>query len=477
MHSHKNFLMMSPAVTVPVLFLAAVFYCTGCKKEPALQQHARPELVITASDTARLRSASIHFFKDTVYILATDLTRDSGQTLQIDAGVICKVNDRLSIIINPGARIEARGTAADPIIFTSSAPAGSAGPIGSSSTTGEHAWHGIRIYGNYPNQDNIDNTPAGTGILSYVRIEFAGTSNDNFTAFPALLLQNIGKGTQIDHIQVSYSVDYNSFGIYNGDFNASNLVSFASGGTDFYITDGYKGMLQHLLASRHPYFPTQNPTAPPVQGLAGVFIEGAGTLPAISNLSVIGPDLQQGTNSIYSDTISAGLFGNLNGHRVASLVTRGGCKFHIRNSIFLGFPKGGWYLDDNATAQWVADGSSDLSYCILHSNDSSRVFYLPAGVYPGAGSPQFKDFELQSQFGNEVFGNSGQFMLADPFNFFGVLNFQPRTGSPLLNKANFDIAPFTDPFFQKGSYRGALGTDNWLQGWTNFIPAQTNYNN
>jgi len=49
-------------------------------------------------------------------------------------------------------------------------------------------------------------------------------------------------------------------------------------------------------------------------------------------------------------------------------------------------------------------------------------------------------------------------------------------GSPVLTGANFEETPFSDPFFNKVSYVGALGTDNWLKDWTNFMPLRTRYN-
>jgi hypothetical protein len=443
----------------------------GCKKETVFKTYAKPEITINANDT-RLTDRIIHFFKDTVYVLAANLSRHNGEVLIIDAGVLVKVNDGLSVTINPGARIEARGTTAEPIVFTSSAYKGSQGFV-SYTTTTEHSWLGMAIYGNYPG--GIDSTPAGTGILHYMRIEFAGRSynQSNFQTLPPLLLQNIGKGTSIENIQVSYSVASNSIEISGGNFNAHNLVSYASGGTDFYLKDGYTGMLQNLLAYRHPFFSPQLSSG---TTLAGLLIDGPSTFPAISNITVLGPDLQIGTNPKYLDTISAGPFGTVNGSRVASLVIRGG-QFHIRNSIFLGFPKGGFYLDERNSAISLQQNVSDFTYSIVHCNDSARAFYLSPDVYPPYTSRDLKDFMMQPGFNNQLFFSSSPFILTDPYNYDFNPNPLPQAGSPLLTGANFETTVFSDPFFGKVSYRGALGSENWLQGWTNFIPLQTNYNN
>ena len=436
-----------------VLIGAGLF--SGCTKDPGFFQKARPEVTIRSTDS-RLQSNTIHFAKDTVYILATDLTREAGQLLSIEAGTLIKINDGLSITINPDAVIEAKGTATEPVVFTSAAYMGGAGK-------NPRFWNGIHIYGNYLTNGT------SSGNLSHVRIEFAG--GDQFNFLPSLLLSNLSKETTVENIQVSYSNYTSSFGFYGGNVNAGNLVSYASTGTDFYIREGYKGMLQNLLAWRHPYFPERIPSpSSPFNALAGVFIEGAETLPVISNATVIGPDLQKGTGYYYTNELSPTA-------RVAALVTTGGSKFHICNSVFMGFPKVGWYMDDQSSAIALNNGESDLTYSIVHSNDPSTAFYLPGNVYHPYTSDDFKAFALQPKFGNQLFLNSAEFVFTDPFNYDNNPDALPQAGSPLLSGSNFDSPVFSDPFFKKVNYRGASGSDNWMQGWTNFDPLRTNYNN
>jgi hypothetical protein len=201
--------------------------------------------------------------------------------------------------------------------------------------------------------------------------------------------------------------------------------------------------------------------------LAGLFIEGVDTYPFISNLTVIGPDLQKGTNFIYQ---------GVNIDRVASIITTGSAKFRIRNSAVFGFPVGGYYLDNAATALSLADEESELTFTVLHANDTNKVFYLASSAYPPFGSDDLKQFLLQPQFGNSVFESSSEFMLEDPFNYDGKPNPLPRAGSPLLSGADFGGA-FDDAFFEKVVFRGFAGTQNWLENWTNFLPLTTNYNN
>lgn len=441
-------------IVLPILLL----YVQACKKYSPYTR-IKPEFLITGND-GRLTSHSIHLSRDTVYVLAVNLVRDSGQELVIDAGTLIKVSDNISITIQPGATIQAKGTATDPIVFTSSAATGSAGSgTQGNGVVGLHTWKGIRIFG------NAGVSTAGSGIFNYVRIEFAGADgygNPLPPYYASFLLNNVTSATSIEHVQVSYSFMNPSFEFAGGDCNARYLVSYAGVGTDLNLHQGYTGKLQHILAYRHPYFPDPS-SAYLGSPLAGLVIQDNTTLPLISNLTVLGPDPAAASNKYFQTS------------RVASLITTGGAKFHIRNSTLFGFPKTGWYLDDHATAVSIASNTSDLTYSIIQCDDSSRAFYLVPGTYNPYNSHSFRNYLLSPSFNNQLFIHVSDFNLTDPFNYNVHPDPMPRPDSTLLSGANFD-APFNDLFFNKVNFRGALGADDWLKDWTNFIPLQTNYN-
>ncbi len=445
-----------------IFSLIVMIYLPACKKQTIFQPKEKPEATINAGD-GRLNAANIHLVKDTVYILATNLNINSGQALTIDAGTLIKVNSLLSITINAGAVIEAKGTASEPIVFTSSAYTGSAGVLINGGQSGVRYWYGIRIYGTAASA-----SPVSSGDMSYVRIEFAG-GDENASGLPCLLFKDVTDQTNIGDIQVSYAFSTPSFEFSGGNCNARNLVSYATVSTDFYIHNGYKGMLQNLLAYRHPYFASPSPGP----RFAGVILEDSATFPSISNLTVLGPDLQRGTQGSYSDTVSNGVFSQ--GRPVAAMITTSGSKFHIRNSVLMGFPRGGWYLDNDSSAVALYYGKSDFTYSIVHSNDSSKVFYLSPKTYPPFTSKDFRDLVMRPEFANKIFLNSGDFQFTDPYNYDIDPNPLPAPGSPLLSGANFD-GDFDNGFFKKVDYVGAVGPDNWLAGWTNFLATQTTYN-
>ena len=432
-----------------IFYTAAVLATvTGaCKKSGVFLEKKIPEVTLSGS---RLSENVISLTKDTVYVLAANLTRQANQQLLVEAGTLIKVKNNVGIVIENGGKITANGTKDAPVVFTSDALKGTSGtsPLGTS-----NGWSGIIING-----------PTACSI-SYVRIEFAGTGN---TA--SLSLRNLDNTAVLNYIQVSYSIFAPAFEFTGGNCKAGNLVSYASSGTDFIFSNSYRGSVQHALAYRHPYFITN------INAIAGVYIQGTGTFPAVSNVSVIGPDKQNGTATKYSDMV-----GGFSGGRVAALLVTNGAKFHIRNSVFAGFPKAGFYIDSKESGDSLQFGVSDFTYNAVHSNDTNRVFYIPSNLIPSnppITAKDFKSFMLQPQFHNRLFLTTAGFAFTDPYNYDVNPNPQPQAGSPLLTGANFD-GPFfgNTAFFKPVTYIGALGTDNWLQGWTNFIPLQTNYNN
>jgi len=432
----------------------------GCRKSEDVKGSAvKPEKAM--DDYGKL--AVVHLYKDTVYTLASIFTRESGQQLIIDEGTLIKITPGDAggaININPGGTIIANGTPAAPIVFTSNAAEG----------TQADNWGGITIKGR-----GINNSrgPGGddddlSGTLRYTRIEFG-----------ALTLDAVGKRSIIENIMVSYcnsqgqQVASSAFNIYGGSFNCRNLVSYACGGpADFYITSGYRGYMQNLLAYRHPFFGATGIN--PFNTLAGVFIENNAsnpvnarpyTYPYISNMTVIGPEGQKGSPAAYSDSTL------LN----AALVTTGSTCFRIRNSILLGFLNAAWQMGDSLTGTTILAGNSEFSHSLVYCADSNRAFTLKPGVFPPFGNRNFKEYMLRPEFKNTLFGSLLDFLLADPFNYYSP-DPSPAAASSLLKGADFTGSVYSNPYFVPGTYVGAIGTTNWMKGWTNFTPLKTNYN-
>jgi len=79
------------------------------------------------------------------------------------------------------------------------------------------------------------------------------------------------------------------------------------------------------------------------------------------------------------------------------------------------------------------------------------------------------------QCNDQLFEKIEDLEFSSPFNY-DAPNPLPAANSPVLTGADFSGTVFGDAWFNKVTYRGALGNDSWLPGWTNFTPLKTNYN-
>ncbi len=424
----------------------------SCKKQETIKlTEVKPEKILIAT-SGNNRIKIIKLYRDTVYLIQAPFDRQAGEQLIIEEGTVIK---GANILINAGGIIIANGTADKPIVFTSFQRPG----------TQAQNNPGIIIEGKSKNNaaGSTGDSTDFSGSLQYCRIEFA-----------PLTLKAVGSRTNIENVMVSYT-NHNGLSAYNiigGTFNAKNLISYAcSGPADFYFTNGYTGKMQNLLALRHPFF--GNTGTSPANALAGVFIENNAanpinarlrTFPIISNITVIGPNGQNGSTAVYSDTAV----------RAAAIVTTKNAFFNISNSLFMGFPKAAWLIDDSLTAGAVQNRTALISNSIFNSGDSSRAFYLKPGSYNPYSSADFKNYVLvPSVLNNRLFTNIADFGLQDIFNY-NAPNLLPNANSVVLKGAKFDGAFST--YFTQVQNLGAFGTGNWASGWANFTPLKTNYN-
>ena len=200
-------------------------------------------------------------YKKNVYLLQGDVYVSNKAVLTIEPGTVILANagTGATLIITKGATIIADGLETDPIVFTSSKVLKKAGD-----------WGGIIILGDAPTNklgnvsavnfelDNVssiyggNNSNSNSGILRYVRIEFAGKKTKNFGNFNALLLAGVGNKTILDNIMVSYCLG-NAFEIYGGEVNLNKLVSFKTNSIDYRFNFGTQSKIDNSLAIRNSY--------------------------------------------------------------------------------------------------------------------------------------------------------------------------------------------------------------------------------
>lgn len=193
----------------------------------------------------------------------------SGATLTIESGtkIIGDFNTvGSSLFVLRGARIIADGTAAQPIVFTSSQADGSRQP-------GD--WGGLIIVGNgiinRSGTVNIEGTGTSTenplvaysggnnnadnsGILRYVRVEYAGFGPADAQELNSFTFAAVGSGTTLDFLQSLNGLD-DSYEFFGGAVDAKHLVSYESGDDHFDMSEGYTGRLQFLIGFQSRVFP------------------------------------------------------------------------------------------------------------------------------------------------------------------------------------------------------------------------------
>jgi hypothetical protein len=184
----------------------------------------------------------------------------NNATLTIAPGTIIR-GDKLtqgSLIITRGAKIIADGTAANPIVFTSNEAVGA---------RNEGDWGGLVILGLAKNNQpggvaniegivpttdsqfggNFDND--NSGILRYVRVEFAGIALEPNKEINGITFGSVGNQTIVDYTQVSFSGD-DSYEWFGGTVNCKHIIAYRGIDDDFDTDFGYRGKVQFFLSIR-----------------------------------------------------------------------------------------------------------------------------------------------------------------------------------------------------------------------------------
>ncbi|GLQ24777.1 hypothetical protein GCM10007853_26510 [Algimonas ampicilliniresistens] len=364
----------------------------------------------------------------------------SNATLTIPAGTtIFGETGEDYLVITRGSRINARGTATDPIIMTSIQDV--QGSVDAVNDRG--LWGGLVINGDAPINRCIDGTATpGTagcersgegssglygggnsahnaGTLEYLQVKYAGNLINDSDELNGIAFQGVGSGTTCNHIQVHNNTD-DGVEFFGGNVFCSELVLTGNGDDSLDWTDGWKGGAQRVLI---------------------IHTEGAGD----QGIEADNRSSNNGATPISDPTISNFTFVGNDGD--IGILAREGTQGQIVNGIIVDFPDAGIDVDNDLTLSNLQAGTLSFASIFLDnptnilSGDSSETVDTRAII---AGSP------------NIVEGNSS---LTDRF-FPG---------------SNEQAVPATDvsmePGFMTYNYIGAFSDtetadSNWAQGWT-----------
>ena len=216
--------------------------------EPADMSTLEGEIIANTT----LKSGRTFFLKGGVHV-------KPGATLTIESGVTVK-SDPIEptpayLLVEPGASINAQGTATSPIVFTS----GSANPA-------PQDWGGIILCGRAPinpqggtaaSEMGVGVTYGGTnaadnsGTMRYVRVEYTGKKASNDKEHNGFTFEGVGNGTTIEYLAVYKGAD-DGFEWFGGTVNAKYLFSYGAQDDCFDWTYGWQGNGQFWVAVQLP---------------------------------------------------------------------------------------------------------------------------------------------------------------------------------------------------------------------------------
>jgi hypothetical protein len=446
-----------------------------------------------------LKSFSIkksHTLTKGVYTMVGWIYVEDGATLTIEQGTIIKGSnlsydgrqaaEGSSLIIMRGAKIMAQGTASEPIVFTSAQPRGQ---------RKASDWGGIILCGKAKNnltamtiEGGIEADHGGTddednsGILQYVRIEFGGYPYAVDNEINGLTLGSVGRGTTLDHIQVSYSGD-DSFEWFGGTVNAKHLIAYHGWDDDFDTDNGFSGKLQFLLGVRDPRIADQsNTNGFESDNNASGSTSAPRTSAVFSNVTLVGPLGQDDAFVNDKSYITGYNWGESSGIRTgifqAAMQIRRHSAISCFNSVAIGYPVGLMLSNDGRgdTQGAAASGALKLKNLYFAGMDilGADADKKDPAQWAGAVST---DYFNRAELNNRNFSAIGALLLKQPNSKQANANYGPSVGSPLLGGADFSDAFLSDACFTRVTYAGAFSgeNDDWTAGWASFDPQGGEY--
>lgn len=422
-----------------------------------------------------------------------------GSELTIEPGTIIKgeKESAASLIVEPGGKLIAKGSASEPIVFTSAQSKGNRKP-------GD--WGGLIICGRGSNNKGVlgqqieggprtkhggNDAADNSGVLSYVRVEFAGYPFQKDKEINGITFGSVGSGTQVDHVQVSYTND-DSFEWFGGNVNCRYLVAYNGWDDEFDTDNGFSGNVQFALSIRDPRIAdTSQSNGFESDNDADGSLTEPFTSAVFSNVTFVGP---MGRNCFENtpDYINGGSVFPQNGSALgkfqSAMQIRRSSHLSCFNSVAIGYPIG-LIIDaeKGGTQEFAKAGKLKLQNIFfagmgITGSDANKRYvddlYDAAGkAVIDASQESYSSTFFKAQPGNRLFPQASDLKLSAYPGIVSVADVKmvPASDSPLLNAASFADASLST-WFDKVSYIGALGSnDKWLDGWTEFDPQNANY--
>ncbi len=334
------------------------------------------------------------------------------------------------LVVTRGSKLIAEGTKDAPIVFTSAKEDGSRArgdwgglvlngraPINNCST-GVCEAEGEGGTGKYGGDDPEDSS----GVLKYVRVEFAGSLISPDNELNGIGFQGVGRGTEVDYVQVHMNKD-DGIEFFGGTVNFKHVVTTGIGDDSLDWTDGWVGKGQFFLAEQYDDAGDNGIEA---DNNSDDNARTPRSKPTLANVTLVGAPDGAGSD--------------------VGVLLREGTGVSLHNVVVTGFNEGCLDIDNEET---FTAGELSISNSVVYCNGMN-------------GAPDFVDDEedFTPPFTVEDFFmtmNDGNLVI-DPMLDTAL----PVDGSPLLGAG----ATPNDSFFTDVDFVGAVGDEDWTAGWT-----------
>jgi hypothetical protein len=342
------------------------------------------------------------------------------------------------LVVTRGSKIFAQGTAQAPIVFTSAKA--------SQRKRGE--WGGLVLNGNAPlnvcksgvceaeGEGNTgkyggSNPDDNSGVLKYVRVEFAGFPVSPDNELNGITFNAVGRGTEVDFIQVHMNAD-DGIEFFGGTVGVKHVVLTGNEDDSLDWDYGWQGKAQFVLIQQ---FEDSADNGFESDNNKNDQAAEPRSMPMISNVTMIGA----GTKGSYG------------------MLLRKGTGALLSNMIITNFAKAGIDIDDNETFRHGGQVTGQTVTAAGLRMENSIVFNkknFEVGEKDGSGALIVEPWLVETWFKAQA-GN----MTQDPM----LVGYLPSAQSPAIGAG---VTP-DDSWFDFVDYIGAFAdeSDDWAAGW------------
>jgi hypothetical protein len=231
-------------------------------RDNAMYNHVDDTVIVSGSiteDTVWTNNNVYLLNSAPVYVGGNPITGTPAPTptnLFIEPGTVIlgDTTNQGTLVVIQDSKVFATGTPSLPIIFSSVQPLGDR-------AAGD--WGGLVLNGRAPvNDPTIPTNPdAGegasgpfggedpndsSGVLQYVRVEFAGIRFSDTNELNGIALQGVGVGTVVDHVQVAFNQD-DGIEFFGGTVNSSYVFIYGARDDSIDWTLGWTGRMDNAV--------------------------------------------------------------------------------------------------------------------------------------------------------------------------------------------------------------------------------------